>query len=151
MIQLLVKNWRVYVLIFAVLLGAGADHCLFGRETAGSGGVVAGTIHQTESSVQHVRVKTTTTEVVRPNGTVDKTTVVTSDTHTNTDVHESEHVSVVPTGTKSKYAVDVTTDPFDIHNAKIGVGARLGDLPAFGVLEYEIKDKTVRAGVRVEW
>lgn len=150
-LSLLLKHWRL-LLVTPLFIGftwlgyylrGDASDVLENGDCTGA----------TESGVQHVHNQTTTTTTnADANGKVLSTTTTVSTADSNS---KSEHVSATPkpapSATKSKYQIDASTNPYSIRDAKIGIGARLGDLPAFGILEYEVKDKTVRAGVRLEW
>lgn len=153
MLNVLLNNWKVLLVaaLFA-FLGARIDYLLFRN----SARVSVDCPKPIQSSTQLVEQKQsakhvqdiTTTQRVKPDGVTTTTThTVVTDTIEKTKSNEISSTGVV----KSRYQVDVTTNPFEYKNAKIGIGARLGNLPVFGVGEYEIKDNTVRVGLRLEF
>lgn len=135
----------------------------------------------TETKIQYVdRVKTetktvyvdrivkvkdqskTTTTTKQPDGTI-ITQVVAANVDTSDEsqeegtvdeqeeTHEQTSDKYSPTVDLSRYSADVSTNPKDWKDAKLGIGARISDLPVFGELEYEIKDKIARLGFRAEF
>lgn len=85
-------------------------------------------------------------------------TQITTTTNTAENDHAQE-VDKVETKTETesnpyspaRYSFDLTTRPLDYKDIKIGAGARLGNLPVFGVIEYETRDHTARIGLRGEF
>ena len=86
---------------------------------------------------QVVKVKTT-----RPDGTIEeKVTILKKDTKVTTSNADK----------KSNYSIGAYINAMDRSDYRVDVAARIGKLPAFGVVGYEFKDKTVFVGVRVEF
>lgn len=85
-----------------------------------------------------------TTTVTKPNGT---TTIKVVET-----VKEIQTEKIPVAGdTKSRYDIHASADPWDRSDVTVGVGARIGDLPAFGTVDYRVKDRSVLVGVRIEF
>jgi len=100
-----------------------------------------------DTQVQVVKEKeqlkqTVTTVTKKPDGTVEEKTVQTE---------KDTKVSSQTADKKSRYSVGAYVNTADRGDYRVDVGARLGDLPAFGVVGYEFNDKTVYAGVRLEF
>lgn len=141
---------KLYAICFIALCFAGC-YILYGRDSANVDEFPRLLESSSKSSIQTVHNKTTVTKTIQPNGASVKTTVKDVVTSTTNSV-QSERVSIAPKSVSlSRYSVQIVTSPFDYKAANIGIGARLGNLPAFGVIEYEIKENTVKAGIRVEW
>jgi hypothetical protein len=104
-------------------------------------------------AIKQVSVQT----VKEPDGTQVQTQTTTTEADATNETDQSSTESVAAPArsddpySPARYSVDLTTRPTDYKDVKVGVGARLGGLPVFGVVEYEIQSRTVRAGLRGEW
>lgn len=92
---------------------------------------------KTETQTKQV-IHVVTTE---PDGTIiEKTTTTEKDTKVSSKAAD-----------KSKYAVGAYMNTADRSDYRVDAAARLGNLPLHGVVGYEFKDKTIYAGVRLEF
>lgn len=91
-------------------------------------------------------VKTVTT---KPDGTKEEKTVKTVKVvKEKTKTADKSNVGGRPL---SRYDVHASFRPGHTGVYSVGVGARLGNLPAFGTTDYEIYSKTFLLGLRVEF
>jgi len=92
-----------------------------------------------------LKKKTSNTVIKKPDGTV-----ITKSTTSDTAKDSSTTEKVSPYH-PSKYSLDLTTNPKDVKDIKVGGSVRIGNTPLHGVVEYEPKDKEIRAGIRAEF
>lgn len=84
---------------------------------------------------------TTTTVEHKPDGTTIQTT-------TNSNTSTSDVKPTVPD--KSRYRVDVLVNPMQLRDIQVNVGARIGNLPLFGILGAS-SDRSIHAGISLEF
>jgi len=94
-----------------------------------------------------LKKKTTTTVIKKADGTViEKKEDSSSDSQT-----EKQNEKTVSPYSPSRYALDVTVNPKNPKDAKIGGSVRIGNTPLHGVVEYEIQEREARVGLRAEF
>ncbi len=135
----MLRFWREVL----ILVLAGTCYLLYSIRGGPDCPPVAPTV--TEKVVIEQKVTTVTT---KPDGTKIEKTVET-EKKTKEKSKPSDKVVEAAAARQSKYDIHFTHDGKSFHS--IGVGARLGDLPAFGTLDYEIPTRSVLIGVRAEF
>lgn len=91
---------------------------------------------------------------IRPDGTKIVTEKETKDKSTETVAESSEKTETeTKIASKSRYSLEVLhpVNAFDANKIQIGVGARIGDLPAFGTVHYNFENKDILLGIRLEF
>jgi Zn-dependent membrane protease YugP len=103
-----------------------------------------------EEIVEEENVQTVTVVVTKPDGTkTEKTTKTEKNTKVSEKVSDKVKVGAV---TKTRYEVSVAAPVGEEYqDVRVGVGARIGDLPLFGTVDYRIKSKEVMVGLRLEF
>jgi hypothetical protein len=92
-----------------------------------------------------VKNQTVTTTRTKPDGSTTVKVV-----ETVKEIKTQQETAQVPTQL-SRYDVHAAVNPADRSDYQVGVGARLGNLPAFGTVDYRPKFNTWLLGVRVEF
>lgn len=143
--SLVTRFWRE----LTILVLAGVCYLLYTRPQAPCPTSVAKET-QKEEVVEEEQIKTVTVVVTKPDGTK---TEKTTKTENNTKVSEkqSDKIKVV-TESKTRYEVSVGAPVSKgYQDFRLGVGARIGDLPLFGTVDYRIKSKEVMVGLKLEF
>jgi len=99
---------------------------------------------EVEKVVEKVVTKTV---IQKPDGTIitkDETKDVVKDTNSKVPAHDLPR-------TMSKYSIGVFMRGLDYRDVLFDVGARLGDLPAFASVGYDVKQRNFLLGVRYEF
>lgn len=114
------------------------------------------TIAAQETQQKEEKIQTVTTTTKKPDGTVVKK-VVTTEKKTKVEEKSSDKQTVPPVlgaASLTRYDVHVSR-PFSFDSEstdyQVGVGARIGNLPVFGTIDYRYKTRELFMGARVEW
>lgn len=116
--------------------------------------VVTTTDHQLKEKEEKIQTVTTITK--KPDGTITKKTVTTEKKTKVSQKESDKQVVPLPIGAASLTRYDVhVSRPFSFDGTstdyQIGVGARIGNLPVFGTVDYRWKTRELFVGVRLEW
>jgi hypothetical protein len=148
---MLIRFWRELL----ILVLSAVTYVLYTRpdQVCPTAITVAGA-HTDEKVEEIATEQKVTTITVKPDGTKEKKIVETKkDTKVSQVVADKKDVSVV-TSPISRYDLHVATPVSawkDWKDYQVGIGVRLGDLPAFGTLDYRFRDRAIIVGLRMEF